>query len=134
MMKELEIHIDGSSEGNPGPAGIGVIITRNEQVIKNLSVYLGIQTNNVAEYTALIFALQEALILRATSVKLYTDSELLYRQINNEYKIKSPNLIGLYNQAKHLLSAFDSAEVKYISRDNNRGADKLAKKATRLKK
>ena len=134
MTKELEIHIDGASEGNPGPAGIGVIITQNAEILKNLSVYLGIQTNNVAEYMALIFGLQEALILDANSVKVYTDSELLYRQVNNEYKIKSPNLIGLYNQAKHLLSAFDSAEVKYISRNNNRGADKLAKQATRLKK
>ena len=132
MNRELEIYIDGASHGNPGPAGIGVILNRNDQVVKNISVYLGIQTNNVAEYMALIFGLQEALILRASAVRIYTDSQLLCRQVNREYKIKSPNLIGLYHQAQHLLSAFDSAEVKYILRDNNRGADKLANKACLL--
>ncbi len=128
-MSELEIYIDGASQGNPGPSGIGAIIIQNGRLIKNISVHLGIQTNNVAEYMALIFGLQEALILRASAVRIYTDSQLLCRQINNEYKIKSPNLIGLYSQVKHLLSAFDCAQVKYISRDNNHGADKLAKKA-----
>ena len=129
MRKELEIYIDGASGGNPGPAGIGIILTQNGQVIKNKSVHIGIQTNNVAEYMALIFGLQEALILRADSIKIYTDSQLLCRQINNEYKIKSPNLIGLYSQVLNLLSAFDIVEVEHISRDKNRGADKLARKA-----
>jgi ribonuclease HI len=133
MNRELEIYIDGASRGNPGPAGIGVILNQNGQVVKNLSVYLGIQTNNVAEYMALIFGLQEAIILRANTVRVYTDSQLLCRQVNREYKIKSPNLIGLYNQTRHLLSAFDSAEVKYISRDKNRGADKLANKAIKAR-
>jgi ribonuclease HI len=128
---ELEIYIDGASSGNPGPAGIGVIITKDGRIVKNLSVYLGIQTNNVAEYMSLIFGLQEALIFRADAVKIYTDSQLLCRQINNEYKIKSPNLIGLYSQVKHLLSGFNQAEIKYICRDKNRGADKLARKAVK---
>lgn len=129
----MEIYIDGASIGNPGPAGIGVILTQDGQVIKNVSMYLGVQTNNVAEYMALIFGLQEALILKARVVKIYTDSQLLCRQVNNEYKIKSPNLIGLYSQVQHLLSAFESVEVRYISRDKNQGADKLAKKATKAK-
>ena len=133
MSKELEIYIDGASGGNPGPSGIGVIVTENGQVIKNISVHLGIQTNNVAEYMALIFGLQEALVLRANAVRIYTDSQLLCRQVNKEYKIKSPNLIGLYHQTQHLLSAFDSTEVKYISRDKNRGADKLANKAIKAR-
>ena len=127
----MEIYIDGASKGNPGPAGIGVILTKNGQVIKNISVRLGVQTNNVAEYMALIFGLQEALILHENTITIYTDSQLLYRQINREYKIKSPNLIGLYSQVKRLLSAFNCAEIKYIPRDKNRGADKLAKKATK---
>ena len=125
----MEIYIDGASQGNPGPAGIGVIFTQNGQIVKNISVYLGVQTNNVAEYMALIFGLQEALILRVNQVEIYTDSQLLCRQINKEYKIKSPNLIGLYHQAQHLLSAFTCSQVKYISRNKNQGADKLAKKA-----
>ncbi|MGD9015439.1 MAG: ribonuclease HI family protein [Candidatus Omnitrophota bacterium] len=130
---EFQIYIDGASEGNPGPAGIGVILTQNGQVIRNISVYLGIQTNNVAEYMALIFGLQEALMLKAKAVSIYTDSQLLSRQINNEYKLRSPNLIGLYAQVVHLLSAFDSAKVQYIPREENRGADKLAKKAAQKK-
>ncbi|MBL7081671.1 MAG: reverse transcriptase-like protein, partial [Candidatus Omnitrophica bacterium] len=81
-----------------------------------------------------IFGLQEALILRADQVEIYTDSQLLCRQINNEYKIKSPNLIGLYHQVRHLLSAFVYSKVQYISRDKNQGADKLAKKAALRRK
>lgn len=134
MKKELEIYIDGASQGNPGPAGIGVVLTQDGQVIKNLSVYLGTQTNNVAEYMSLIFGLQEAFVLRANAVKIYTDSQLLCRQINNQYKIKSPNLIGLHSQAQNLLSGFERAEVKYIPRENNSGADKLAKKAAKAGK
>lgn len=94
-----------------------------------MSVHLGIQTNNVAEYTALVLGLQEALILRADIVRIYTDSQLVSRQVSKEYKIKSPNLMGLYYQVEHLLSAFDSAQVQYIPRNKNRGADKLARKA-----
>ncbi len=129
MLKELEIYIDGASKGNPGPAGVGVVIAQDGQTIKNISVYLGDQTNNFAEYAALIFGLQEALVLRANVARVYTDSQLLFRQINSEYKIKSSNLIGLHQQARHLLSAFDHVEIKYIPREENGGADKLAKKA-----
>lgn len=129
QVKELEIYIDGASLGNPGPAGAGIVVARDGQPIKNISVYLGNQTNNFAEYAALIFGLQEALVLRTNVARIYTDSQLLCRQINNEYKIKSPNLIGLYQQTRHLLSAFDYIEIEYIPREKNRGADKLAKKA-----
>jgi ribonuclease HI len=82
---------------------------------------------------ALLFGLQEALIRRVSVVNIYTDSQLLSRQINKEYKIKSPNLIGLYSQAVHLLSAFNYTEIKYIPREKNRQADKLAKKAIKTK-
>ena len=127
----VKIYIDGSSVGNPGNSGIGYLIYEQDSVIKKESVYLGIQTNNFAEYMALIFSLQEALIRRANIVEIYTDSQLLCRQINNEYKIKSPNLIGLYSQVRNLLPAFDCAQVKYISREKNREADKLARRATK---
>lgn len=130
-MKELEIYIDGASKGNPGPSGVGVIICRGPETLKNLSVYIGNATNNVAEYTALIYALQEALIMGAGKIKVNTDSELLYRQVKKVYKIKSRNLVALYNQAMHLLSAFQEAAINHISRENNRGADKLATKAVK---
>ncbi|MDD2752097.1 MAG: ribonuclease HI family protein [Candidatus Omnitrophica bacterium] len=125
-MKQAEIYIDGAAKGNPGPAGIGVVICRDGQVIKNLHQYIGNATNNVAEYSALIFALQEALILKIENLVVNTDSELLFRQIKKEYKVKSPHLLGLYNQALHLLSSFKSVNIKHIPRENNLGADKLA--------
>lgn len=128
-MRLLEIYIDGAAKGNPGDAGTGVVICQNGEVIKNLSNYIGQATNNVAEYTALIHALEEALILKAESLNINTDSELLYRQIKKEYKVKNPNILGLYRQAVHLISVFKSVNIKHISRENNRGADKLATKA-----
>jgi ribonuclease HI len=128
-MKELEIYIDGASKGNPGPSGIGVVICRRGETIKNISTYIGNTTNNVAEYTALVYALQEALILKAESLKINTDSQLLYRQVKKIYRIKSNNIKGLYNQALHLIPAFKQVLINNIPRQDNRGADKLATQA-----
>lgn len=128
-MNELEIYIDGAARGNPGPAGIGVIICQDGEVLKNISSYIGNATNNIAEYTALIYALKAALTLKAESIKINTDSQLLYRQINKVYKVKNPNILGLYNQALHLMSAFRQVCVNNILRKDNRGADKLATQA-----
>lgn len=128
-MKEFEIYIDGASKGNPGPSGIGVVICQDGRTIKNIASYIGNTTNNIAEYTALIYALQEGLILKTERIKINTDSQLLYRQINKVYKIKSPNILGLYNQALHLMAAFKQVSINHISRNENRGADKLASKA-----
>lgn len=131
-MKSVDIYIDGASKGNPGPAGVGIIISNNGEVIKNISEYIGNTTNNFAEYTALIYALQEALIIKAEVVNINTDSQLLYCQINRKYKVKSPNIVGLYNQARHLISSFKKVSVHYIPRQNNIGADKLAAQASRV--
>jgi len=128
-MKEIEIYIDGASKGNPGPSGIGVVIYRDGQTIKNISSFIGNATNNIAEYTALIYGLEEALMLRAGVLKINTDSQLLYRQLNKVYKVKNPNILGLYNRVIHLMSAFEKVSVNNIPRENNRGADKLANKA-----
>ncbi|TRZ49165.1 reverse transcriptase-like protein [bacterium] len=128
-MKEIEIYIDGASKGNPGPSSIGVVVCQNGRTVKNIATYIGNATNNVAEYTALIYGLEECLILGAESIRVNTDSELLYKQLNRLYKIKSVNIIGLYNQATHLLSAFKKTCVNHIPREKNRGADKLANKA-----
>lgn len=128
-MRELEIYIDGASSGNPGPSGIGVVICRDGQTIKNISTYIGNATNNIAEYTALIYGLQEALKLKAEVLRINTDSQLLYRQINKVYKVKNPNILGLYNQVLHLREAFKRVSIINISREHNRGADKLATQA-----
>mgnify|MGYP003395769463 CR=1 FL=1 len=75
----LEIFTDAARSGNPGPAGIGVVIFKDGQVIKRISKYIGLATNNLAEYTALVYALQEALVLKASEIKVSTDSELLFQ-------------------------------------------------------
>jgi len=128
-MKELDIHIDGASKGNPGHSGVGIIICLNGEVVKNIANYIGENTNNFAEYTALIQALEEALIMKADSVKVKSDSELLCKQISKEYKVKNPTIAGLYRQATHLMGAFREVTVRHIPREENKGADKLATKA-----
>jgi len=125
-MGEIEIYIDGASKGNPGPSGIGVVICRDGETIKNMSVYIGRATNNIAEYNALIYGLQGALMLKAEKVTVNTDSQLLHRQIKKIYKIKNPNLLVLYKQAAQLMSAFKEVLINNIPRQDNRGADKLA--------
>ncbi len=130
-MKEIEIYIDGASKGNPGLSGIGVVVCQKSQVIKNVSVFIGQATNNIAEYTALIYGLQEALILKADKVKVNTDSQLLYRQIKKIYKIKNPGILVLYQQAQHLISGLKEVEFKNIPREENRGADRLSNLAVK---
>ena len=127
--KSVELFIDGASQGNPGEAGIGVVICHKGEVIKNFSKSIGIATNNVAEYYALIYGLQEVLILRAAEVTVNTDSELLARQLNNLYKVKNAALKPLYEQVRHLFSGFASVKINHIPRQLNRGADKLATEA-----
>jgi len=125
-MNHLEIYIDGASQGNPGHSGVGVVIYREGLRIKNISNYIGVATNNVAEYTALIYALEEALLLKAKSLKIHTDSQLLARQLNNLYKVKHAGLINLYNRVVHLLTGFEKALIVHIPREENGLADKLA--------
>lgn len=130
MPKKFSLYVDGGSHGNPGPSGIGVIIYDEKgNVIRNISKFIGDTTNNVAEYTALIYGLQEALILRADEVMVNTDSELLAKQLSKEYKTKDAGLKPLYEQVSHLLTGFKKYEIKHIDRSGNKGADKLANKA-----
>jgi len=128
-MTALDIYVDGASSGNPGPSGVGVVICCGGETVKNISSYIGNATNNVAEYTALIYALEEALLMKADAVRVNTDSQLMHHQLKKIYKIKSANIIGLYNQVVRLMSAFKDISLKHIPREENRGADKLATKA-----
>jgi ribonuclease HI len=128
-MNHLEIYIDGASKGNPGPSGVGIVIYREGLRIKNISNYIGTATNNVAEYTALIYALEEALLLKAKSLKINTDSQLLARQLNKIYKVKHAGIINLYNRAVHLLTGFEKVLINHVPRQENSLADKLATEA-----
>lgn len=133
--KEINFFIDGASQGNPGHSGIGIVVVdiRGES-IKEISEYIGEVTNNVAEYTALNFALAEALILKSKNISIKSDSELLVKQLNGEYKVKSNNIKSLYLQAKHLIKGFNNVKIDYIQRTKNKEADKLAKLAIRKRK
>jgi len=127
------MYVDGACSGNPGEAAVGVVITDGQEVVKNISERIGKATNNIAEYTALIFALQEALILRANEVRVYTDSELMHNQLKGAYKVKDAQLKFLYLQVQYLIEGFRSFEIKLIPREQNGTADKLATQALKKK-
>lgn len=122
----LKIYIDGAARGNPGPAGIGVVVVGEDKMKITLSEYIGETTNNVAEYTALLRALEIPEVQEANAIKLYSDSELLVRQMNGFYKVKSENLQHLFGRAKKELARFSDFIITYIPREENRGADRLA--------
>jgi len=133
LNRTLEIFTDGACQGNPGEAAIGVVIREKGEQIGSISQTIGKATNNIAEYAAVIYALQEALILKAEQVKIHTDSELLYNQMNGSYKIKNENLKFFYDLARHLLKGFKKIEFQLVPREKNREADKLATQAIQKK-
>ncbi len=129
---DATIYIDGSSQGNPGPAGISAVIySKAGELEKTISEYIGVTTNNIAEYTALIYALQEGLILGFKRMTVFTDSELMRKQVEGSYKVKNDNLKRLHKQVKHLLDGFEEVNIKHISSEENKEADKLAKQVTK---
>ena len=120
---KLEIFTDGGCSGNPGPAAIGVVIKQGGRTVKTLSRAIGQGTNNIAEYTALIFALQEALILKADEVSVNTDSELMCKQVCGKYAVKHENIKPLFGQVKHLVGGFRSFQIAHVPREQNSEAD-----------
>lgn len=130
MSKSINIFIDGASRGNPGPSGIGIVFCDDQNnVVKKLFKFIGDATNNAAEYSALIYAMQEALMDRYDDVKIKSDSELLTKQLTGEYKVKNDNLKAYHGLFQHIARGFDKIEIISISRENNSVADKLANKA-----
>lgn len=120
-------HVDGAARGNPGPAGIGVVIEdHNGNVVKEVAEPLGRTTNNVAEYTAMIRALEEARSLGCARIHIYTDSELMAHQLNGKYSVKAAHLVPLYQRARSLLAKFDQATVTHVRRELNKRADALS--------
>jgi len=126
-MDSLVANVDGAARGNPGPAGIGIVLfDKDGKVVKEVAEPLGIATNNVAEYSALIRALEEARALGCSRIAVITDSELMARQINGQYRVKTEHLLPLYERAMLLLRCFESASVTHTRRENNKHADKLS--------
>ncbi len=123
----LIAHIDGGARGNPGPAGYGVVITDQAgHKVAALSEYLGHQTNNYAEYSGLLAALDYALEHGHKALKVVSDSELLVKQIQGEYKVKSPALLELYQRAKQMIDKLEWFSIGHTLREGNREADRLA--------
>jgi ribonuclease HI len=126
----LVAHIDGGARGNPGPAGYGVVIAdQSGRKVAGLSKFLGHQTNNFAEYAGLLAALQYALEHGYRALEVVSDSELLVRQINGQYKVRSPILLDLYRQAKSLIAKLDWFRIGHVLRARNKEADALANRA-----
>lgn len=129
----LIIYTDGASKGNPGKSAIGVAIyDKNSKLIKECSEYIGIATNNVAEYRAIILGIKEALKYNAKEALFKTDSELLAKQIKGEYRVKSIQLRYLFTEAQKLLKRLPKWQVKYIPREENKKADMLANRGIGL--
>jgi ribonuclease HI len=126
---ELMIFTDGASRNNPGEAGAGIFIVRDGAPVEKIARYLGVTTNNIAEYTAAIIGLEHAVKIGAKNVKLHADSELMVKQLNGQYKVKNEGLKPLFLKAKELIAKIGSVTVKYIPREMNKEADALANKA-----
>jgi ribonuclease HI len=126
----VKIFSDGGARGNPGPAGIGAVIyNEDNKILAQISEYLGVTTNNQAEYRALIAALKKAKELGVEKVECYLDSELVVKQLNHEYKVKNKDLAPLFLEIHNLVVSFKSINFFHIRREYNKEADRLANEA-----
>ncbi|MCB0416000.1 MAG: ribonuclease HI family protein [Bdellovibrionaceae bacterium] len=129
MGREFVLYCDGAARGNPGPAAFGYVILEGDEKVAEAGECLGIATNNVAEYKGLIHGLRHCLELGAAAVRVRTDSELMTRQLNGQYKVKSPHLVPLFQEARELLRQFQNSQVEHVRREHNKDADAMANKA-----
>lgn len=127
----LILRTDGGSRGNPGPAGIGVVIENAEthEVIENHAVFLGVATNNQAEYKAVILGMERAVVLKAEHVEVVADSELLIKQARGEYRVKNPALALRFAELKALERVLPKVTYRHVRREFNKAADALANEA-----
>ena len=119
----IEVYIDGAARGNPGPAGIGVVIKDGPKVIEEIGAYIGKATNNVAEYLALIRGLEEVIIRGFRSASFFSDSELLVKQLNGEYKVKHENLVPLHY---HILTLIDRMK-EFLHKTRHKGKERVCR-------
>lgn len=128
-MNKLTIYTDGGARGNPGPAGIGVVIWRGHDLVWRHGECIGHATNNQAEYRALICGLKKAKALKAEEVEFFLDSELVVKQARREFKIKDKDLGSLFVQVWNLVLGFKKVTFHHIPREKNKEADKLVNQA-----
>ena len=130
MYSRITVYTDGGSRGNPGPAGAGFdLYDQQGSLIFGKGLFLGKTTNNVAEYSAMLGALKAVLDLGVREVTIYSDSQLMVRQLLGEYKVKSPGLKEFYDQCVKLLDKFTNSRIEHVYREQNTLADKLANQA-----
>jgi ribonuclease HI len=129
-MSKLVAYVDGGSLGNPGPSGIGVVIEGSQAGKIRIAKWIGRQDNNVAEYVALLEALQCALTLRAKALHVYSDSEVMVKQMRGEYACRSPRLYSLHWICRKLARSFDFS-ISHVGREHNTEANGLASSAVR---
>lgn len=129
-MKRAVLHADGASLGNPGPAGIGVVIRADGESIE-ISEHIGVATNNVAEYSALLRGLEEMKRLRAEDISVYLDSELIVKHIKGQYRVKNEGLKPLYQKALGLIRSFRKFSITHVPREKNARADRLSKQGAK---
>jgi ribonuclease HI len=123
-------HCDGGARGNPGPAGYGAVITgSNGELIAELSEFLGLRTNNYAEYSGLLAVLEYALAHNHRRLRVVSDSELMVKQIQGKYRVNSPDLKPLWQEAKNRIARLDAFEISHALRHKNKDADRLANEA-----
>ncbi|GAC1542553.1 MAG: hypothetical protein NVS2B17_21250 [Candidatus Velthaea sp.] len=121
---KITIFADGGSRGNPGPAASGAVLTdETGEVLREIGTFLGVATNNVAEWTGLLTGLEAALELGATDITVRMDSELVVKQLSGAYRVKHPNLIPLHAKAKTLLRKFARTDIAHVPRKANVAAD-----------
>jgi probable phosphoglycerate mutase len=123
-------HCDGGSRGNPGPSGYGAVVQDPEgRTVARLNEFLGIQTNNFAEYSGLLAVLRWALANNVTQVRVVSDSELMVKQLQGKYKVSSPAIRPLYDEAKKMTRQLEGFEIRHTLRAGNKEADQLANEA-----
>lgn len=129
-MDSVIIHTDGGARGNPGPAGIGVVFFgQDRKIIREFKAYIGEATNNVAEYKALVLALEQAHKFGFKDLQVNMDSELIVRQMQGVYKIKEPALQVLAKQVLALTNHFNKISYRHVAREKNKEADRLVNQA-----
>ena len=127
---KLTIYADGGSRGNPGPAAFGAVVYAEDgTVVREIAEFIGIGTNNVAEWSGLIAGLEAAVVLGATALVVRLDSELVVRQLSGQYRVKDAKLIPLAAKARQLLRKFSEVDIAHVRRKENAAADALVNQA-----
>ncbi len=129
-MQDIVLRVDGAARGNPGPAGIGIVIENPDgEAVETYKSAIGVATNNYAEYIALLEGLKRALKRKPETLKIFMDSQLVVEQIKGNYKVKHPTLRKLFREVKELLAQVPKWKIDFVPRNQNKLADQLANEA-----